>query len=1176
MASVFFNGFAWSAAQEFSVWTRYDLPAHERRWNSVTEERAIPDHVERVERNLGRTVRLVPRHKDGFYMSSQQLSAAVGIVHDPTAIMELTGEGRAVTMLHHLYDNAANSRGWLSFEISYRLGGELKRKKLAQLDRIELKRVRRTAMLVTEMADWDIEIVFVDFVPKEPDGNVFLRSISARTPSSLPIADVKLHCKLHRDGMDWQLGAQGPRVVARNGSGLMGIAGHGPVLLRAKDDEITLKLERDSSGPGMFAGTLALTAGSTGDSLARSLEAADAAIGDVAGAAGRTMQAWQDWHRLVPIRVEGQRAQDFIDGALTLLKCLEGPESIRLGTMIYEATSAYVRDNWWIARALLAGGRIEEAKKSQEFFYRATERFGIQCAYKTNDPAPPPCGGEERGVELPSSLTLMWKDLAPRIGADATSEYELIKRMLSTVELTGDGRQVYNTDEGWSWTMDLPDVALVTENSLLLIEAMEYAAGLARDAGDREGEKQYSAIAKRARAAIRDRHFDAKRGYYRYAMDHDDMPYGAVATTAVSSLVNHGFGSAVDKRIYSSLLAAWKYCRRDGMLTSSTATATVTGFTPGQYLQAIADLNLPFAENVLDGMWRMVSATGNLWEGYELYDYSWSGERQRAWDIAVGVVGLLRQVFGITVQKDSITFHPHLLSSVGRASMDNFRVGADAYEVRVGSEGMVISRNGTLLLKSDRSLMARFTGQMIELTPQFPMFPVRKLTPIIIDIGARTVTAGHWPGPVRVELPQLGLSVAAASGKVKISGRGWRAIAAEEPAQAQIDFVVTDPEFAPSDAAESQAALRVCGWAFDRLGAPAKRVTIDWRGQRQEVACDERGAFMGELCAGVAGRGVLTVSAGESSKSQKLTVGWHVENHADELIGFSAPAAMIESTDTGHDAVVAMCLLRHKGFLPKSALPRCAVAHQGGNIIRFARTLPGGAIHRGDNYVLLRRGQRYEFVIRKGDHAWWDTLGFVTDMRLWTTPLHPRALNRHFDVMEIAERLGLPIDAAPRAEIGLEISADRPMNMDVQGVVRRTRSYRTKIDPAKMEAGPIKGAGDYVAVRLRPSRRLRDCIHNAVFGLEYETIASQPARVELAFTFPAGFSPSTLMWGKLWERTLDKAGIEHNADGSWTLRHTLHPGRCAYRKSAQANFPINETFPLTGRNVNFEFARLLP
>ena len=218
--------FAWSAAREYSLWTRYDLPAHERRWNSVTEERPLPEHAERTERNLGRTVRVVPRRKDGFYIASTELSAAVGTTHDPTALMELTGERRTVTMLHHLYyEGCDNSRGWMSFEISYRLGAELKRKKLSQLQRIELKRVRKTAVLVTELSDWDIEIILVDFVPKDPDENVFLRNLSVRTPAGLPIRDVRLHATLHQDCGAWHLTASGRNAVAESAAWANGYRG---------------------------------------------------------------------------------------------------------------------------------------------------------------------------------------------------------------------------------------------------------------------------------------------------------------------------------------------------------------------------------------------------------------------------------------------------------------------------------------------------------------------------------------------------------------------------------------------------------------------------------------------------------------------------------------------------------------------------------------------------------------------------------------------------------------------------------------------------------------------------------------------------------------------------------------------------------------------------------------
>jgi hypothetical protein len=1143
------------------------LPAFERRWNSVTEERAIPDHAERTERSLGRVVRIVPRYKDGFYIASLQLSAAVGVTQDPTALVELTGEGRTVTMLHHLYENTINSRGWMSLEVSYRLGGELKRKKLSQLDRIELKRVRHSAVVVTELSDWDIDLVLVDFVPKSPDGNVFLRSVSARSRTGLPLADVKLHATIHADGLDWRLAKTGPSIVAKSDSGLMGIAGRGA--LAQTDNPLEVALALEPAPRGAWHGTLALTAGSTPDKLQKSLRDASAIMADVPGAINRTLDAWQKWHALVPIRVDNQRAGDFIDGTLTLLKCMEAEDAMRLGTMIYPATSVYIRDNWWMARALLAAGRLEEAHKSQRFFYDSVHQVGVTCDYRADKPRPAVPAAEERGVELPASLALMWKDLAPRIGAQPKSEYEIIKRILSTVELTSDYRQAFMTDEGWVWPLDYPELALITENSLLLIEAMEYAVGLATDAGDTAQASEYAAIARKCRAAIYDRHFDARRGYYWYGLDRDDQPFTDVATTAASALVNHGFGPATDPRIYSSLLAAWKYCRHDGMLTSTTASPVATGFTAGQYLQAIADLNLPFAGKILDGMWRQCSATGNLWEGYDLYDYTWSGERQRAWDVSVGLVGLLRQILGIVVEKDSITFHPHMMASVGNASIENFRVGDQTYQVTAAPDSFIVRRDGAVILQSDRPLKARFTAQTVELTPQLAMFPLRELTPVVISLEGRTVSAGHWPGPMRVKLPELGLSLEARAGKIAVTGPGWRRRPGKSVSAPRIDFVVADEDLAPTDAVQTGMPLRVCGHAFGPAGAALGRVSLTWDAAARLVPCDERGWFCAEIRATRPGRQTLTVTGGGARATKDLDVAWHLANHADELIGFSAPAAAIEKTTGGHDVVVAVGLLRHKGF-------PTPIGTDAQTLIRFARTLPRQAIYRGENYVLARRGRRHEFVIRNTGHAWRDTLGFITDMRLWTTPLQPRAVNRYFSVMELAERFGRPVDAAPATKISLEIAASRPMAMDIQGkVTSAIRRLRTHIDPSNIQPEPIEGNGDYLAVRIRPARRLRDTIPGAMFTLEYESGARGSAVVELAFRFPPGCVPSIMFGGKLWERTLDEGGIEHNADGSITLRHVLHPGRRAYAKTAAAGFPISETFPLDRRNVSFEFARLM-
>jgi hypothetical protein len=231
-------------------------------------------------------------------------------------------------------------------------------------------------------------------------------------------------------------------------------------------------------------------------------------------------------------------------------------------------------------------------------------------------------------------------------------------------------------------------------------------------------------------------------------------------------------------------------------------------------------------------------------------------------------------------------------------------------------------------------------------------------------------------------------------------------------------------------------------------------------------------------------------------------------------------------------------------------------------------------IQRGDNYVFAARNDRLEAVIRKRGHAWRDTLGFLTDVAAWTMPGRPRALNRYFIWFELAERFGVPAGRKPGNLVNLEIRAKRPMTFDVQGRRLRGRVIRTTIDAGLAQTTPIRGRGDYAAVRIRPGRSLRDTVPRATFGLEYEAGAAQPTEVELSFTFPSGYRPADMKWGKLWERTLDEASLIHNPDGTLTVRHVLHPGRRAYRAVAAAGFPVRETFPLTKRNVFFEFARI--
>ncbi|MHA1698953.1 MAG: hypothetical protein ACTSWN_08960, partial [Promethearchaeota archaeon] len=61
------------------------------------------------------------------------------------------------------------------------------------------------------------------------------------------------------------------------------------------------------------------------------------------------------------------------------------PKAIYLGSMYYDHRHAYVRDNYWIARAFLSAGRFEECLNNALFFLESFRIDGVRNAYLIHD-----------------------------------------------------------------------------------------------------------------------------------------------------------------------------------------------------------------------------------------------------------------------------------------------------------------------------------------------------------------------------------------------------------------------------------------------------------------------------------------------------------------------------------------------------------------------------------------------------------------------------------------------------------------------------------------------------------------------------------------------------------------------------------------------------------------------
>jgi len=500
---------------------------------------------------------------------------------------------------------------------------------LASFPEQTLSRLRHTSIAVSESKRDDLKVTIVDFAPMSKDSNFLCRwFVIENTGKRLRRVDLLL--KTMTQGEQRRLDDHAFRVGDK-------LALVSDAALSLREEHIQLSVGRID--PGERASAALLLVGLQDPSkLEAQVKQARAAVPRLLELLDETKLDWEAWCARSSLKTGDERTDDLLDSLLCLVRSHIGSAAIHTGSLRYPHDRAWVRDSYWVQRALLELGYKDEAKLNLDFFHAAWKASGIASYYDIATRGSTAYG--YHGVELPHYLVLMVRDAEGMGGTDGKAYWDMVSACLDAAAAPTSGLQPMNGDETWLLAAPVRELDAMLDNSWLLIASAEYGAGLAARIGDAKRAAVYRGLASRARNAVS--RFVTRDGWFATGAGADGSLDLSLCPEVLARAAILGVLPASDPRISSGLAAAWSRLNFERGIRTQPRSATISGGTPGYVLWAAASGGPAFVPELAKRVLGFASATGCVWEYHDLYDTAWGGEKSRLWDSAVLLTGLTR------------------------------------------------------------------------------------------------------------------------------------------------------------------------------------------------------------------------------------------------------------------------------------------------------------------------------------------------------------------------------------------------------------------------------------------------------------------------------------------------------------------------------------------------------
>jgi hypothetical protein len=581
-----------------------------------------------------------PRRPDGLSLGNRHIYAAIGCADwDTTQITQLYGDRKTTRAL-------ANP-------LTMTLETDSDRAPLASAPRQTIKRILASSISVASAEMRGRTVTAVDFAPMQPELNALVRLVMVENQAGSANLAINL--------------ASGPAEIKAKDKQTVVVGGRLAILsdhnleITEIDGKPELHIRLGKVGKGEKVSLALFFVPMQSESAGEKyLAEVRKVAGNPVGLLQATLGEWQNWRAKAKVpqapagaNNETRHMYDLMDGILCMIKSHIGFEAIHTGALRYPHTRAWVRDNYWVQRALLEAGLRDEAKLNLDFFFSAWQKSGLSSFYEIADKR-----GQEYGnvrVELPHYLVLMVKDAEALGGIDAKPYWPMVKGCLDKAEVGENGLQPINGDETWLLAAGVNQLDYMLDNSLLLSASATYGTDLARRMGDSQAAEKYSVLAVNARKGL-------VKFYTSIALNQGGPdPYpcaGVIARQAIWDVNQLNIRAGLTKSLvdlsYPEGIRAYSLSH------------VVDGGTPGYFLYALYKREstsgdsishsvfphsvFPLASyqdlskakqlvtNVLDGF---CAATGDVWELQSVTDPRWGLEKRRLWDSAVLLMGLL-------------------------------------------------------------------------------------------------------------------------------------------------------------------------------------------------------------------------------------------------------------------------------------------------------------------------------------------------------------------------------------------------------------------------------------------------------------------------------------------------------------------------------------------------------
>lgn len=1152
-----------------------------------------------------------PRHPDGFNFGNDEVHACMGLDKwggpDLSRLDVLVGQSRNVRSL-------GSDVGGLTYALAFGRGADRTRTFLAECPEQRLSRVKGTAIVHTQIKTaHSLDVCMASFAPRDPDLNAVVQVVSVLNATARTVKDMGFEMlmrrracrhrleRIGRDALVWRLlspreGCRGhlgvladqhPRVVRRTWFDLAGVK---VAMLGVTTIPVSL-------APGeAWTACFALVPARDTDMASR-MARTRPVVDNPRRALDRTGAAWRDWIDRVTIRSGDRNVDELVESIRVLVKCFERKDGYHccLAGMDCFYDLAVIRDNYWIQRGLQAAGASAEARKDWDNIYRLWKKNGLCPQYlrlpASSNRQPKVRGGSTYGgceprVEVPAYYVLMLKSMCEWSGADPAAYYDVVRDAMGTVVFTREYLQVLQSDETWIWACFFNSLDEMLDNSLLLIAAARFASRLAQRLERHGDARRFREIERRARAGVEKHMVSDRLGRYVYARSRDGTHDETPIANVMSRFLTLPCPDMDPGRVYRGLEDCWQVLRYGEGIRSDSRSTIFTGNSPGYFLYALTDIEHPAAPDLVRRLLRAAAATGCVWEIADVLDGKFAGEKRRAWDSAVVLMGLMHYLFGVRPDGDGVWVNPHRLHPRRPVVLKGMPVQGRLVDVELNGRGMRVKIDGRAVLETDRAAKVRVSDREIRVYPQVPQSPLTPSAPVVVKVRSGSVMPSPSFRRLRLTLPAVGvdymqetrrgaLAVKVRSlsgqrtlrvGKKRIrAAAAWRSVVHRlQPGDhAKTTWRVVSPDYAEVPGLEPRRAFRVVGHALDAWGVPRKRVRVVWDGKKVEAETGPGGWFDVRLNSGSPGSRSLRVDRTRSA----LVVKRGFVNHLAGFIGDGDDCRIVHEGSPSHAREIAMRILLQRNVrVPVTALneKKASLPSVRHLVIVSKRPAPAGG-ERHDGYHVVRRADRLEVWIRDRGHVFQDTRGFIRDL---VNHVHPDRVRPGYWCSTIFRGFTEEFGAAADDVLSARLRAGVPVDLFCNGLRRQGRSMSFAVDLKKARCRPFPKLSrkPYVAVVAERADWAR--LVDACVCLVVSADADSRTTVRLEIDVPQGY---VLIGARglsaQWEPTLDPVSWIHKADGTHTIVYELHPGKPIHRLLR------NPLRPPTWRSVRLSLAK---